>query len=169
MKEIWKDVPWYEWLYRASTGWRIMSINNRNRSKNLIMKQQRNTRGYSRIMLSIAGVWKRFQVHRIILKTFIWWSKLQVNHIDWDKQNNTLENLEYCTQKQNIKHWWKNWLYKVKNNRKIKQFTKNHIFIKEWFSAREIERQLWIWNQNIPKACNGRIKTLWGFIWKYSE
>lgn len=162
MKEIFKDIPWFEWKYQISNLWNVKSLKFNNSENSKILKIQFNTRWYSRIYL-----WKWYQIHRLVMFTFKWISSLDVNHKDWNKQNNNIENLEYCTKKENINHGWKNGLYKVKNNKKIIQYSKDWKFIKEWFSARDIERELWIWNQNIPKACKWTIKTLWWFIWKY--
>ena len=47
---------------------------------------------------------KQYLIHRLVCEAFLWESKLTVNHKDFNKVNNTLNNLEYCTQKENILH-----------------------------------------------------------------
>lgn len=47
---------------------------------------------------------KKTKLHRLVMNVFIGKSKLQINHIDGNKQNNSLSNLEYCTAKENILH-----------------------------------------------------------------
>ena len=56
-----------------------------------------------------------------------------------------------------------------KRKRKIKQFSKNNEFIKEWGSARDIQNELNVAESNINKCCNGNIKSAYGYIWKYSN
>lgn len=56
-----------------------------------------------------------------------------------------------------------------KRKRKIKQFSKNNEFIKEWGSARDIQNELNVAESNINKCCNGHIKSAYGYIWKYSN
>lgn len=66
-----------------------------------------NHKGYYRISFYINGKYKCKFVHRLVLMTFNpvdGMDNLQVNHIDGDKHNNNLNNLEWCTQKENIEH-----------------------------------------------------------------
>ena len=58
---------------------------------------------------------------------------------------------------------------RIEEKRKIKQFSKNNEFIKEWDSARDIQTSLNIAESNINKCCNGHIKTAYGYVWKYSD
>jgi hypothetical protein len=68
--------------------------------------KQENSKGYKRITLSIKGKIERFQVHRLVAMYFIEnpLNKPCVNHIDGDKENNELRNLEWCTYSENEKH-----------------------------------------------------------------
>ena len=64
-------------------------------------------KGYYRIVLQTSKGRKTFQVHRLVLETFNPiedCDKLEVNHIDGDKSNNSLENLEWCSGSFNIRH-----------------------------------------------------------------
>jgi hypothetical protein len=105
MKEIWKDVPWYENNYQASNLWNIKNIKFK---QERILKKYRNNNWYFTISLK----WKTKLVHRIILNSFLWESLYECNHKDWDKSNNNVNNLEWCTHSENIKHrsdvlWYK--------------------------------------------------------------
>lgn len=70
------------------------------------MKQHENAEGYKSVGLYIGGKQKRFRVHRLVAIMFIPNpdNKPYVNHIDGDKSNNHANNLEWCTQKENVHH-----------------------------------------------------------------
>lgn len=77
--------------------------------------------GYREVILSSRSVGKRYLVHRLILSSFNPhpdMSELDVNHIDGNKLNNALYNLEWCTRSQNIKHSYRNGLQKIVTNPK---------------------------------------------------
>jgi len=74
-----------------------------------------NAKGYYKVSFYVYGKYKKFFVHRLVLQTFRpvdGMEKLQVNHIDGDKHNNTIDNLEWCTLKENMEHAWDNGLCK---------------------------------------------------------
>ena len=116
--EVWADIPGYEGLYQASNTGVIKSIDREiiqfGRKKNYtrkmigcVVKSKLQNSGYPVVWLSKGGVVKAFTVHRLVLLSF---SKqrigtgLDVNHIDGDKQNNNLANLEWCTRSENSLH-----------------------------------------------------------------
>lgn len=124
--------------------------------------------------------------------TFIFNSnnKLEINHKDGNKTNNIVTNLEYCTHNENIKHSWDNGLQivtdkrkecgkknaklnfydrSIKLRKKVIQYDLNGIFVKEWESMHEVERQLKINNSHISACCKGKRKTAGGYIWMYKE
>lgn len=103
MEEIWGDIPGYEGYYQASNLGNIKSLPKKYKPLGKILKpQQRNN--YLSVCLSKNGKSKSQNVHRIIMKTFKGESDLTVNHIDGNKHNNKLENLEYCTPRDNSRH-----------------------------------------------------------------
>lgn len=75
--------------------------------------------GYREVLLSENGKTKNYLVHRLIAETFIAnpENKPFVNHKDGNKQNNSIENLEWCTRSENAKHSYKNGLQNVVTNR----------------------------------------------------
>lgn len=119
--------------------------------------------------------WKIYSVHRLIMRVFIWNSELVVNHKNWIKTDNRLDNLEYCTRSQNAKHrfkeLWHKWSHKWKfwklNHRaiKVKQLSKNWELIKIWDSIMDIYRELWL--THISEVCRGKRKTDWWYKWEY--
>jgi len=108
-KEIWKDVPEYEGLYRVSNLGRVKSLK---WGKERVLKPKEDRGGYVYVGLYKEGVEKKFSVHRLVMLAFVGESGLQVNHINGLKTDNQLENLEYCTGSENMIHAFKNGLKK---------------------------------------------------------
>lgn len=98
-KEIWVDIPDYEGLYKISNFGNVLSV-----KRNIILKKRITYQGYIRYVLFKNGESKEFIAHRLVLKSFCGDSKLDVNHIDGVKNNNYLDNLEYCTKSENTLH-----------------------------------------------------------------
>jgi hypothetical protein len=108
-KEFWKDIKGYEGLYQISNYGRIRSLKFRNNvcEKYRVIVMKPNLRnGYLVINLRKNMKRKSFQVHRLVAQAFIEnpFNYPIVNHIDYNRQNNNAENLEWCTQKQNVNH-----------------------------------------------------------------
>ena len=101
MKEIFKPIPGYEGLYEISNLGRVKSLKFSNER---ILKPCLNNIGYPRVGLLKGGAQKNKFIHRLVLLAFIGESELQVNHINGIKTDNRLENLEYCTASENIRH-----------------------------------------------------------------
>lgn len=99
--EEWRDIPGYEGCYQVSSIGRVRSVR---RSRPGRLMKLSNRRGYRQVGLTKDDTYKAPPVHRLVLAAFVGPSKLQVNHIDCDKANNRLENLEYCTPQENIAH-----------------------------------------------------------------
>lgn len=100
MNEIWKDVVGYEGLYQVSNLGRVKSIR-----KNLIMSTPINaTDGYSRVNLKRKGQQKQCLVHRLVGAAFIDNPNNLplLNHINENKSDNRVENLEWCDKSYNM-------------------------------------------------------------------
>lgn len=181
--EYFKDIPWYEWKYQVSNKWKIKSLNYKRSWKKSLLKLDLSKHWYYLIQL----LNKKHSVHRLVMLTFIWPSDLQVNHKNCIKTDNRLENLEYCTAKENMEHASLNWLMRTTekhhfktnhpslgklgidahNSKSIIQLDKNNNIIKEWWWLREADRELWISNSNISQVCSWKRKTAWWYIWKF--
>ena len=116
MKEIWKDIKNFEGLYQVSNKGRVRSLDRISvncygmprKLKGKILKPHLNVYGYLDIGLSNCGNGNIFKVHRLVADAFIPNPKNlpQVNHKDENKQNNCVENLEWCTNAYNVKYSW---------------------------------------------------------------
>lgn len=187
MIEEWKDIKGYEGLYQVSNLGRIKSLS-RNNTKGKILKLTKDKRGYYFVTLSKNNVVEKVMIHRVVAKIFLLntENKSQVNHIDGNKTNNCVENLEWCTPKENIRHAWDNGLCRMTINhinsakkigkingslgkKKINQYDGNNNFIKQWGSIIEASNFYSIDRGNITKCCKGNRKKVGGFIWKYAE
>lgn len=113
MEEMWKPIKGYENYYEVSSHGLIRTITRfiSNSGKNgmwyksRVLKFNIDKDGYHTVALQKEGKVKRFKVHRLVLSTFSnYEDELQVNHIDGNKSNNRLDNLEWATSSQNIKH-----------------------------------------------------------------
>jgi hypothetical protein len=113
---------------------------------------------------------KTYALHRLIALAFIEnpQNKEQVNHIDGNKINKRVDNLEWVTNSENQLHKFQ---IGLGNNftRKIKQYYLNWNFIKEFESITLASKELNISSFTIQSVLMNITKTAAGFIWKYSE
>lgn len=108
--ELWKDIKGYEGVYQISNLGNIKSLKRKTHIQNatrikkekILKLQLRN--GYYVINLCKNGCRKAYSVHRLVAETFIPNPNNlpYINHIDFNTQNNSVDNLEWCTQKDNI-------------------------------------------------------------------
>lgn len=113
--EIWKDIQGFEGCYQVSNLGRVKSFA---WSKERILKPGINSRGYLCVVLHSDGTKCTQTVHRLVLKSFIPndRNKESINHINGIKTDNRLENLEWATLSENMKHAYDAGLKKVSEN-----------------------------------------------------
>lgn len=123
--EIWKDIQGFEGCYQVSSEGRIRSesrvislptrwggVTERSLTGRVIKPYV--AKGYYYVDLRLDGIKFKFSVHRLVAGTFIsnTEGKPQVNHKNGIKTDNRVENLEWCTQFENMQHAWDNGLRK---------------------------------------------------------
>lgn len=175
MEEIWKTIEGYP-NYMISNLGRVKSLNYHNTGKEKILNLYKKTGGYLYVCLTKNKKHKWYRVHRLVAEALIPNSNNypQVNHKDENKQNNCVENLEWCTTDYNHNYGNRNKkisdkLTNGKTSKKVFQYDLQGNFIKEWPSVREIQRQLGYSNQNICACCLGKYKQSYGYIWSYQS
>ena len=134
--EVWKEVKGYEELYKVSNLGKVYRIGGHVKRLNhlmyipiKVMKPLDNGMGYLRIKLTKGNKPKRVMLHRIIAEAFIPnpENKRCVNHIDGNKKNNLLSNLEWCTHTENAQHSIKIGTFHANHPNKLKnKTTKNN-------------------------------------------
>lgn len=178
MTEQWRTAivngePWEN--YQVSNFGRILSLNYRNTGRAELMTPRKRKNGYFQVNLRKNGEYKTCSLHRLVAQTFIPNPNNlpQVNHIDQDKTNNRVENLEWKSPKDNCNHGTRNErIAKANTNgklsKKVLQFTLNGKLIREWPSIMECERNGFD-SGNVCKCCNGKKPQYKGFRFMYAE
>ena len=188
--EIWKNIEGYENKYLISNLGRVKSLyDNKGRERELIRIPRIAKNGYYYVNLYKNGKSKTKKIHRLVAEHFI--NNINnypcVNHIDGNKLNNKVENLEWCTYSENtrkaielglintnifFKEGKDNIMYNKHNKEHpssipVLQYDLKGNFIKEYESIKQAQNELKIYK--ISECCKGERKTAGGYRWKYKE
>jgi hypothetical protein len=189
MKEIWKDIYGFEDLYMVSNYGFVKSkarevTTNDKRGysyitdkKEKILKNICNKNGYAKVSLHKDGVQYQKNVHRLVAEHFIQnvFNLPQINHIDGNKHNPKVDNLEWVTHSENCLHAHKTGLSKAKSilgienkrSKRVKQILPNGK-IKIWDSMMSAQRHGYS-SASICRVCKGISKTHKGSKWEYTD
>ncbi|ASZ71935.1 HNH endonuclease [Lactococcus phage 96403] len=140
----------------------------RNMKNGRILKPSLNNYGYLIHCLYGCDKKKNLLLHRIIATAFIDnpEEKPQVNHIDENKLNNDLSNLEWCTGRENIIHGTRTKRAAEKLSKKVVQLDLNDNVLNEFESMRQAERETGASVSHISHCCNGKRKSAGGYKWR---
>jgi len=196
MKVIkWKPIKDFEGIYEVSNDGRVRSLDKKvNVSNQYGAKAKRIIKGrelkqifngmYYVVGLSNNNKMKQYFVHRLVAETFIDNPNNYncVNHIDCNKLNNNVNNLEWCSKEYNTSVAWKDGqinIPKGKNNKMygkygkdankskpIYQYDLQGNFIKKWDSQKDVERELGFRQNCISNCALGRSKSSYGYVWR---
>lgn len=163
--EVWKKVqnPKYQLLYASNLG-RI-----KNKRGRIYKGTIKNGYVHIKISLSDGSGKKNPKVHRLVLSAFLGPDIRYVNHKDGNKTNNKLENLEYCTAKENAIHAVQTGLRLNPGGprRKVAKLDNDGNVLDTFNSIKEAKESIGVKNAHISDVCNGSRKTAGGFKWKY--
>lgn len=150
MIEEWKIISKFP-KYEVSSLGRIRKI-----STNKLLYLKDHTAGYKQVIIQEANKKYYLYVHRLVAEAFIDNPNdyPYINHKDEDKSNNSVENLEWCTPKYNANYGTCKERMGKAHHKKVKQYTKDGRFIKEWDSYPEAEQALGMTQGDISKYIN---------------
>ena len=177
--EVWKDIVGFEGFYKVSNKGNVYSVERRDSRGNIcegrVLKPGYTSRGYLQVGLSKNGKSKTRTVHRLVAETFLPNPNdlPQVNHRDEVKDNNNVENLEWCDSKYNIN-------YGTRRSKKVRAVNINTGEVLKFNSLTEVERKGYNASA-VSRACRGTYRartgkpvggdghTYRGHKWEYEE
>ncbi len=189
LKEEWKPIKGYEGLYLISNLGNVKSAS-RIRYKGGVLKErilkprQRNKNGKNRYKYKLVALWKDgkrkdVSIHKLVAETFIpkIAGKNIINHIDGNPENNCVNNLEWCTPKENTHHAWESGLCKNsvkygakhKLSRKVALYDLEGNFIEKFDCIDEACRKYNLNKGNVQFVLHGKRKHCKGFVVKYCD
>lgn len=194
--ETFVDIKDYNGRYKIGNKGTVIGVSrskdNRYKNKQWILKQYENNNGYMYVTLQKDKKRKTIKVHRLVAEHFI--ENINnypcVNHIDSNRKNNNVENLEWCTHSQNTQWALKTGRFDkckeiqrknaIKNNlgkyhilanestkKKVAKYDKNNNLIQVYNSISEASRKNNINITSISYSANGKRKTGGGYIWHF--
>lgn len=193
MQEIWIPVEGYEDRYEVSNTGKVRSLNYHMTGKTKELKPITEGKGYLMVGLCRDGKMKWGKIHRLVATAFIPnpENKREVNHKDGNKKNNHVDNLEWATASENMKHAFsmglkkadKEWgrilgkTYGKESGRKHAKMIRKPVwainvnsgFIAEFESAAMVEKILGIDHSTVPRVCTGHQKTAKGYRFLYAS
>ena len=182
--EEWRAVPGYEDCYEVSNCGNVRSLYFKRISS---VSQFVKPNNYRCVTLKKNGEKQSLYVHRLVAQAFIPNPNNypQVNHIDENKGNNYVDNLEWCTAKYNVNYGTgmkrRNASIGYRNRKPNKekmskshekpvlQFSLDGIFIRRWSSATNFAKTISKRSSPITQCCKGKALTAYGYKWQYAE
>jgi len=189
--EIWKFIPNTNNCYSVSNYGNIRS--NQRYGKNnysireKILQPGKNNKGYLKVDLIVNDIRYSKLVHRLVAESFLdnYSEKLQVNHIDGNKLNNAVTNLEMVTCSENYKHAYKLGLMKVTDNKRkgwqktalhniltqgqpIYKYSLSNEYLESFLSKNAVVKKYGYSSATLTKAANNN-RPVYGFLWKWKK
>lgn len=178
--EHWKDIDGFEGLYQVSDKGRVRSLDRvvlatrygkplPITKKGRVLRTSVKKDGYVSIQIYKDSKYYTFTVHRLVAKAFVENpdNLPEINHIDGNKQNNTVDNLEWCTRGYNIRHAFKTGLYNPDNrrhNRKKVVRSDGVVFDSLTQAARESGTHI----SDVSMCCHGKLAHTAGYGFEFA-
>jgi hypothetical protein len=161
MEEIWKDIKGFEGLYQVSN---LGNVRN-SKTKKQLYKNCNKTNDYLFVNL---GKHNKKYIHRLVYETFKGFNNKDniINHINSNKIDNRLSNLEECSYSYNLTYAYYNGERKLKP---VNQYTLYGTLINTYLTGKEASKKTGVSASGICNCCKGKIKTAGGYIWRYAN
>ena len=149
-----RDIAGYEGLYAVTSCGKVWSYKYKK-----FLKPGVNRYGYLYVILCKDGQNKLYKIHRLVAEAYIPNPNNlpQVDHIDNDKTHNYVNNLQWITNRDNVRK---------SNNKPVFQYDLDGNFIREWECANDVGKEV---QSNIVNCLKGRYKTAYGYKWFYKN
>lgn len=179
MKTEWYDIIGYEGLYQINTNGVVKSLERFNKDsgrcgrfyKERILKICTDKYGYLQVVLYKNGKSKTFKIHKLVANQFIPnpLKLTSINHIDENKLNNNVCNLEWCTTKYNNNYNNRQLKIAEKRKKKVAKYDKYNNIISIYNSVTEAANSIKGYKGYIIKCCKGSQEFYKNFKWRYYE
>lgn len=158
-----RDIPGYEGLYAVTSCGRVWSYR-----RKIFLKPYKTKKGYLQATLSKNGDKEQIYLHRIVIETYCpveGMENLQCNHKSEIKTDNSLNNLEWMTAKENVNYGTRNERAAAAISKAVRCLDDKKLYP----SMKEASRQIGINISNISRCCNGKRKSAGGLHWMFEE
>ena len=156
------DIQGYEGIYAITSCGKVWSYKAKN-----FLKTYKTSKGYEKVYLYKDNIVKHPTIHKLVAMAYIPNPNNlpQINHKDENKQNNAVNNLEWCTNKYNSNYGTRNKRMAKSKMKKVFCIELNRMFDSE----KQAERELGIGVSRISECCLGKNKTAGGYHWQYAD
>ena len=174
-QEIWKDIKGFEGLYQISNLGRVKSLQKlykKPQSHYRILSLSLNSSGYLSVYLrSSNGRDHRYTIHRLVANAFIDNPNNYpcINHKDENKQNNRVDNLEWCSYSYNNAYGTARIRGRITKSNPVSQFTKEGIWIATYVTPSIAAELLKCERHTIVRCCDNENRTALGYIRKWAK
>lgn len=170
-KEEWRPVVGYEGKYEVSNLGNVDALDFHRQGIRMALKKIKLNDGYIRVTLYKNGKPKHHAVHRLVASAFISNPNNYpcINHKDENKQNNYVENLEWCTILYNNNFGTAPQRISEKNSFPVIQMSMNDEIIAEYKSVKEAANETGASASSISAACRGELRKTFGYKWRYAD
>ena len=127
--------------------------------------------GYYHVRLSKDSKTNTFRIHRLVAEAFIENPNgyKEINHIDQNKLNNDVSNLEWCTHKENVNHGDEIERGAIKQRKSFRQLDMDGNLIKVWNGFKKMQRETGFERKSVYECCIGKRESYKGYRWEYAE
>lgn len=176
MTEIWRKIEDTHGMMEVSSLGRIRSLL---RTDKTILKFQHDAKGYQRVRVTVQREKMTFKVHREVAKAFIPNpdNKPQVNHIDGNKDNNAVDNLEWVTNQENARHAFSSGLFDsvIAGANRSNEQRKRPVVAYDPYTGKGVpfesvsDAERWFGSRHITAVLKGRRKHVNGWTFEYAD